>query len=114
VKESITPEDEALLQKYCVNCIMGKGLVSIIIPRDCEQAMLLLADSVNLSEDGVAADNTFLFVYTSHSLDNPTGYNEIRDVSQEINIPVVTATSTHHTHRSSTFFGDMEGFIVLL
>ena len=74
---------------------MGKGaaLVPVLIPKDCEKAMIILADEKNRTEAGVSEGNLFLFAYTQMSEDGTTGYNEIMRVCQQISIPVITATT---------------------
>ena len=95
--------------KYAIAFIMGKGntLVPVLLPRECEKAMVMLADGANRAHAGISPKNDFLFAYTQQLVDSSTGYNEIMDVCRIIDIPVITATSVRH--RSSTMFRKMEG-----
>ena len=96
-----------LTAKYAITFIMGKGntLVAILLPRECEKAMVMLADGANRALPGISPKNDFLFAYTHQLVDSSTGYNEIMDGI--IDIPVISATSVRH--RSSTMFWKMEG-----
>ena len=75
----------------------------VLIPKDCEKAMLILGDEKNRTEAGVSGENKFLFAYTQMSEDGITGYNEIMRVCQQIPIPVITATTIRH--RTSSMLG---------
>ena len=90
-----------LTAKYAITFIVGKGnkLVPVLLPLECEKAMAMLADGANRAHPGISPKNDFLFAY---------GYNEILDVCNLIDIPVITATSVRH--HSSTMFRKMDGF----
>ena len=108
--EWITPGmSKELTSKYAITYLMGKGdkLVPVLLPRECEKAMVMLADCANRAHAGISPKNDFVFAYTQQSLDSCTGYNEIMDVCNQIDIPVITATSVRH--RTSTLFWKMEG-----
>ena len=60
----------------------GAALVSVLIPKYCDKAMIMLADKKNM----------FPFAYTQMSEDGTAGYNEIMRVCQQISITVITAT----------------------
>ena len=83
-----------LTAKYAITFIMGKGntLVPVLLPRECEKAMVMLADGANRAHAGISPKNDFLFAYTQQLVDSSTGYNEIMDVCRIIDIPVITAT----------------------
>lgn len=108
-KEKLNPNDRDMLTKYSITFLMGKGtsLVPLLIPKDCERAMGILVSSTNRMMAGVSLENVFVFAYTQQSTDNTTGYNEIRDICNDLEIPVITATAIRH--RSSTIFWSMEG-----
>ena len=74
----------------------------VLIPKDCEKAMIILADEKNWTAAGVSEENLFLFAYTQMSEDGTTGYNEIMRVCQQISIPEITATTIRH--RTSSMF----------
>ena len=101
---TLTDNDKSCLEKYSVAYIMGKGskLVPILIPRDLEKCLDMLVDESLRNKFGVANNNEFVFGYTEQSMDTVTGYNEIRDICKEINIPVITATAIRH--RTATLF----------
>lgn len=108
-KSTLAHGHKELVKKYVITYVMGKGtsLVPVICPKSCVTALEILADKDNGRNAGVAADNDFLFAYTEESEDCPLGYNEIRTVCEDINIPVITATAMRH--RFSTNFWQMEG-----
>ena len=88
---------------------MGKGaaLVPVLIPKDCEKVMIILADNKNRIAAGVIEENAFLFAYTQMSEDGTIGYNEIMRVCQQIPIPVITATAIRL--RTAAMFWSIEG-----
>ena len=100
---------QGITEKYAITFIMGKGntLVPVLLPRECEKAMAMLADGANRALAGISPKNDFLFAFTQQSVDSSNGYNEIMDVCNQIDIPVITATSVRH--RTSTMFWKMEG-----
>ena len=95
--------------RYALAFIIGKenALVPVLIPKDCERGMNILTDPAARLAAGINIDHEFVFAYTQNSADNTTGYNEIRDICQLINIPTITATAVRH--RSSTLLWRMEG-----
>ena len=95
--------------KVCHHIHYGKRQYSCtgFLPRECEKAMVMLADGANRAHAGISPKNDFLSAYTQQLVDSSTGYNEIMDVCRTIDIPVITATSVRH--RSSTMFWKMEG-----
>ena len=108
-EDDLTVEDRALLDQFCVVYIMGKGtkLVSVLIPKDCERAMEILADSQVRGHVGISTDNKFIFGYTGMSEMGVIGFNEVKQVCNDVGIPVITATAMRH--RSSTIFWTLEG-----
>ena len=105
----LSSDDATVVAKYSITYLMGKGekLVPVLIPKDCEKAMIILADKTNRTAAGVSEQNLFLFAYTQMSEDGTTGYNEIMRVCQQIPIPVITATTIRH--RTSSMFWSIEG-----
>ena len=83
-----------LTAKYAITFIMGKGntVVPVLLPQECEKAMVMLVDGANRAHAGISPKNDFLFAYTQQLVDSSTGYNEIMDVCRIIDIPVITAT----------------------
>ena len=71
----LTASHEALLQRYSVALVMGKGdaLLPVFFPANCTAGLYMLADS-NVREKA----NRFLFAYSEQSQDWSIGYNEIR------------------------------------
>ena len=55
-----------LTAKYAITFIMGKGntLVPVLLPRECEKAMVMLDDGANRAHAGISPKNDFLFAYT--------------------------------------------------
>ena len=107
--DKLSGEDMKIYKSYSVTFLMGKGnrLVPILIPRFCEICLNKIVDKTVRKMVGVSESNQFVFAYTENSDDSITGYNEIRDLCKEIQIPVITATSMRH--RASTMFWSMEG-----
>ena len=107
--ENLSADDKMLLEKYSVCFIMGKGhkLIPVLIPKSCETALNKLIDRKVREVVGVGSENNFVFAYTKQSNDVVTGYNEIRNICEEIGIPTITATGIRH--RASTLFWQMEG-----
>jgi hypothetical protein len=89
--------------------VMGKGhrLISILIPKNILKALEVLVDAETRARVGIKAENQFVFAYTRQSDVGTTGYNELRDVCNQLQIPVITATSMRH--RGATLFWRMEG-----
>ena len=107
-KSRLTEEDLALLKKYSVAFVMGKGsqLLPVFFPSMCEEVLEMLAD-YNIRQDaGVSASNEFLFAYTDASVEGAVGYNDIRDICREIGISTITATGMRH--RASTALWGMD------
>jgi len=98
-----------LVRRYEIVFVMGKGLelVTVFFPKIMERAINILVDRNVRKTVGVSSSNDFLFAYTSLSEDGTVGYNEIRDICQKVNIPVISATSLRH--RASTRLWAMEG-----
>jgi len=71
--------------------LKGLALVPVFFPKECEPASRILVDRETRSAVGIAPTNEFIFAYTSHSNDGTVGYNEIKDVCEKINIPVLSA-----------------------
>ena len=105
----LSSDDATVLVKYSITFIIGKGatLVPVLIQKDCEKAMTILANEKNRTAAGVSEENLFMFAYTQMSEDGTTGYNEIMQVCHHISIPVITATSIRH--RTSSMFWSIEG-----
>ena len=103
----LTASHEALLQRYSVVSVMGKGdaLLPVFFPANCTAALNMLADS-NVREKGVSNTNRCLFTYSEQSQDGLIGYNEIRNLCKQIGIEVITATGMRH--RASTAFWSMD------
>ena len=104
----LTATHEALLQRYSVAFVMGKGdaLLPVFFPANCTAALNMLADSNVREKAGVSITNKFLFPYSEQSQDGSIGYNEIRDLCKQIGIAVITATGMRH--RASTAFWSMD------
>ena len=51
-----------LTAKYAITFIMGKGniLAPVLLPRECEKAMVMLADGANRAHAGISPKNDFL------------------------------------------------------
>ena len=61
-----------LTAKYAITFIMGKGntLVPVLLPRECEKAMVMIAGGANRAHAGISPKNDFLFAYTQQSVDS--------------------------------------------
>ena len=105
----LSDEEQQLLQKYSVCYVMGKGnsLVPVLLAKSDEVALDLLVDIDIRISSGVDMGNDYVFANTAGSHDSITGYNEIRDICNQLEIPVITASSLRH--RASTLFWQMEG-----
>ena len=69
ISEGLSKE---LTAKYTITFIMGKGnsLVWVLLPRNCEKAMVILAGSADRAHAGISPKNDFLFAYTQQSVDS--------------------------------------------
>ena len=108
-KENLNPAELSLLKQYALVYVMGKGdgLVPVLIPNDCVEAMKTLIDLELRKKIGVKDDNGFVFCIHPRILRLSHWRNEIYDVCKKIHIPVINATLMRH--RTSTFFWKLEG-----
>ena len=99
----LTASHKALLRRYSVAFVMGKGdyLLPVFFHATCTAALNMLADSNVREKAGVSNTNRFLFAYLEQSQDGSIGFNEIR-----IGIEVITATGMRH--RMSTALWSMD------
>ena len=79
----------------------------VLLAKSDEVALDLLVDIHIRISSGVDMGNDYVFANTAGSHDSITGYNEIRDICNQLEIPVITASSLRH--RASTLFWQMEG-----
>ena len=107
--KAINESDQDLIDRYSVLFIMGKNdqVLPIFVPRICENGLNDLADNTTRIKAGVMPTNRFLFPYTQESEFQVTGYHEIKAICEQIQIPVISATTNRH--RISTGFWQLEG-----
>ena len=74
----LTKNHEALLRRYSVAFVKGKGdaLLPVFFPANCTAALNMLADSNVREKAGVSKTNRCLFAYSEQSQDGLIGYNK--------------------------------------
>ena len=104
----LTKNHEALLRRYSVAFIVGKGdsLLPVFFPANCTAALNMLAGSNVCEKAGLSNTNRCIFTYSEQSQGGSIGYNEIWNLCKQIGIEVITATGMRH--RASTAFWSMD------
>ncbi|KAJ8047900.1 hypothetical protein HOLleu_00011 [Holothuria leucospilota] len=106
------PLEKELVKRTKIAYQTGKGnnrLVSVLIPEDCLNAVMILANADIRAVAGIPTKNMYLFPYTQQSMDHPSGWYCVNRVAKMAELKDITKmTATGMRHRVSTMFAMMD------
>ncbi|XP_071832409.1 uncharacterized protein [Apostichopus japonicus] len=107
------PFEKFLLETSRIAYQSGKGtntrLVSVLIPKDCVQALEFLVDPKVRSACGVHSRNNYVFPYTQSSLDHTSGWQCVHAVSLAAKVKCPSKlTATPLRHQTSTMYAMLD------